>query len=204
MKMVLAAYFPGRPAGAPGKRFAGFRLLSRLLLPGALLLSGCAATQPELTALDDSEAFETLPMIALEGYRDDTNFYVRYRLGGRLYYAGGNWRERVQLVETPPAENYAAPTLMLEQGIRVYIYPGFSHVKAAIYDGWACVGSANFDRLSLHLNRELNIASSAADFSSQVLERLFEPDFQAAPELTEPISERWVDHLVEIVGDYLY
>jgi len=112
MKMALAAYFRGRPAGAPGKRYAGSRLLSRLLLPGALLLCGCAATQPELTVLGDSEAFETLPMIALEGYRDDTRFYLKYRLGGRLYYAGGNWRERVQLVDTPPAENYAAPTLV--------------------------------------------------------------------------------------------
>ena len=100
--------------------------------------------------------------------------------------------------------NVLAANLMLEHGIRVYIYPGFSHVKAAIYDGWACVGSANFDRLSLRLNRELNIASSDEDFSTQVLERLFEPDFLAAPELTEPIPERWVDHLVEIVGDYLF
>jgi len=100
--------------------------------------------------------------------------------------------------------NVLAANLMLEHGIRVYIYPGFSHVKAAIFDGWACVGSANFDRLSLHLNRELNIASSAPEFSAQLLERLFEPDFLVAPELTEPIPERWVDHLVEIVGDYLY
>ncbi|MGD8840602.1 MAG: phosphatidylserine/phosphatidylglycerophosphate/cardiolipin synthase family protein, partial [Gammaproteobacteria bacterium] len=100
--------------------------------------------------------------------------------------------------------NVLAANLMLQHGIRVYIYPGFSHVKASIYDGWACVGSANFDRLSLRLNRELNIASSDPDFSSQVLERLFETDFLVAPELTEPIPERWVDHLVEIVGDYLY
>ena len=93
---------------------------------------------------------------------------------------------------------------MLDNGIRVYIYPGFSHVKAAIYDGWACLGSANFDRLSLRLNRELNIASSEPALARQVIERLFEPDFRASPELTERIPERWVDHLVEIVGDYIY
>ena len=93
---------------------------------------------------------------------------------------------------------------MLQNGIRVFIYPGFSHVKAAIYDGWVCIGSANFDRFSLRLNRELNIASSDPALAEQVLERLFERDFEVSPELTELIPSRWVDHLVEIVGDYLY
>ena len=100
--------------------------------------------------------------------------------------------------------NVLAANLMLEHGIRVYIFPGFSHVKAAIYDGWVCAGSANFDRLSLRINRELNIASSHPAIAQQFIERLFEPDFLASPELTQPIPQRWVDHLVEIVGDYLY
>ncbi len=100
--------------------------------------------------------------------------------------------------------NVLAANLMLKHGIRVFIYPGFSHVKAAIYDGWVCVGSANFDRWSLRLNRELNLASSAPAVAEQLLERLFEPDFRLSPELMEPIAERWIDHLVEIIGDYLY
>ena len=100
--------------------------------------------------------------------------------------------------------NVLAANLMLKHGIRVFIYPGFSHVKAAIYDGWVCVGSANFDRLSLHINRELNIASSAPEIADQLLERLFEPDFRGSPELLEPIPERWVDYLVEMIADYSY
>ena len=100
--------------------------------------------------------------------------------------------------------NVLAANLMLEHGIRVYIYPGFSHVKAAVYDGWVCVGSANFDRLSLRINRELNIASSHPELARQFLDRLFEQDFLVSPELVQPIPDRWVDHLVEIVGDYLY
>lgn len=100
--------------------------------------------------------------------------------------------------------NVLAANLMLKHGIRVFIYPGFSHVKASIYDGWVCVGSANFDRLSLRLNRELNISSSAPEVAEQLLERVFEPDFRSSPELTEPIPDRWIDHLVEIVGDYIY
>ena len=100
--------------------------------------------------------------------------------------------------------NVLAANLMLKHGIRVFIYPGFSHVKASIYDGWVCVGSANFDRLSLRLNRELNISSSEPEVAEQLLERVFEPDFRGSPELTEPIPDRWIDHLVEIVGDYIY
>ena len=100
--------------------------------------------------------------------------------------------------------NVLAANLMLSQGIRVYIYPGFSHVKAAIYDGWVCLGSANFDRWSLRLNRELNIASSAPALAQQLRERLFEPDFAASPELTEPFPEHWLDHLAEIVADYIF
>ena len=100
--------------------------------------------------------------------------------------------------------NVLAANLMLSQGIRVYIYPGFSHVKAAIYDGWVCLGSANFDRWSLRLNRELNIASSAPALAQQLRERLFEPDFAVSPELTEPFPEHWLDHLAEIVADYIF
>jgi len=100
--------------------------------------------------------------------------------------------------------NVLAANLMLEHGIRVFIYPGFSHVKASVFDGWVCVGSANFDRLSLYINRELNLASSAPEVAEQLLERLFEPDFRSSPELTEPIPERWIDHLVEIIADYIY
>ncbi len=100
--------------------------------------------------------------------------------------------------------NVLAANLMLSHGIRVYIFPGFSHVKAAIYDGWVCIGSANFDRWSLKLNREMNIASSHPELATQVRERLFEPDFAASPELSEPVPERWTDYLIEILGDYVY
>ena len=93
---------------------------------------------------------------------------------------------------------------MIENGVRVFIYPGFSHVKAAIYDGWACVGSANFDRLSLRINRELNIASSDPDIAAALNAELFEPDFERSAELTKPLPERWADPLVELLGDYVY
>jgi cardiolipin synthase len=58
------------------------------------------------------------------------------------------------------ASNQVAINQMLKNGIRVYQYPGMSHIKAAIFDGWACVGSANFDKLSFQVNREVNLATS--------------------------------------------
>jgi cardiolipin synthase A/B len=97
-----------------------------------------------------------------------------------------------------------AANQMLEHGIRVYIYPGFTHAKAAIFDGWACVGSANFDRLSLKINREINLATSEPEAVRELLDELFLPDFERSPELTEPFPQAWADRLIEMVGDYVF
>jgi phosphatidylserine/phosphatidylglycerophosphate/cardiolipin synthase-like enzyme len=101
------------------------------------------------------------------------------------------------------ASNALAANAMLEQGIRVFLYPGMSHVKAAVFDGWACLGSANCDNLSFHTNKELNIATSHAPTVDELLERLFKADFAQSVELTEPFPERWSDYLTEIMVDYL-
>jgi cardiolipin synthase len=93
---------------------------------------------------------------------------------------------------------------MLENGIRVFLYPGMSHIKAAVFDGWACLGSANLDNLSLRVNKELNIATSHPPAVDTLLSSLFEKDFERSTELLEPFPERWVDHLAEIFIDYFY
>ncbi len=97
-----------------------------------------------------------------------------------------------------------AANTMLANGIRVYIYPGFSHVKAAIFDGWASMGSANLDRLSLHINKEINIATSEPAAVKALQEDLFQPDFAKSRELTEPFPLRWTDHIIEMFGDYVF
>ena len=99
--------------------------------------------------------------------------------------------------------NALAANAMLEHGIRVLVYPGMSHVKAAIFDGWACLGSANWDKLSFRTNKELNIATSHPEAVDTLLERVFIADFAQSVELTEPFPERWSDHLAEIVADYI-
>lgn len=97
-----------------------------------------------------------------------------------------------------------AANTMLKHGIRVYIYPGFTHAKAAIFDGWASVGSANLDRLSLKINRELNITTSEPRAVQELLDELFIPDFAGSRELTEPFPEQWADYLIEVFGDYFF
>jgi cardiolipin synthase len=99
--------------------------------------------------------------------------------------------------------NVLAANAMLEHGIRVFLYPGMSHVKAAVFDGWACVGSANWDKLSFRTNKELNIATSHPEYVQDLMDRIFTPDFAQSVELTEPFPERWSDHLMEVVADYL-
>jgi len=60
--------------------------------------------------------------------------------------------------------NLIATRAFLKNGVRVYAYPGMTHVKVALYDGWAIVGSANFDKLSLRVNGETCIATSDPGF----------------------------------------
>jgi cardiolipin synthase len=100
--------------------------------------------------------------------------------------------------------NMLAANALLRNGVRVFIYQGMSHVKAAIYDDWVCLGSANWDRWSFHLNKELNIATSEPSVVQALKKRVFEADFAASVELTEPIPESLSDYLYEVFGDYFF
>ena len=100
--------------------------------------------------------------------------------------------------------NAIAINHMFAHGIRVYRYPGMSHIKAAVFDGWACLGSANWDKWSLAINKELNLATSHPEAVDELVSRVFDVDFAQSPELTEPFPERWSDHLLEFLGDYIF
>jgi cardiolipin synthase len=99
--------------------------------------------------------------------------------------------------------NILAANTMLANGIRVYIYPGTSHMKGAVYDGWLCLGSANFDDLSLRVNRELNIATSDPDAVQGFIDEVLQPDIDMSVELTEPFPKNWSDYLMELLADHL-
>jgi cardiolipin synthase len=97
--------------------------------------------------------------------------------------------------------NRVAINKMLQNGIRVYQYPGMSHIKAAVFDGWACVGSANFDKLSFQVNREVNLATSHAPVVNELLERLFMPDLARSTEITEMMDLTMQARFFELVAD---
>ena len=87
--------------------------------------------------------------------------------------------------------------------MRVYAFPGMTHVKAALYDGWACIGSANFDKLSLRVNLETNIGTSDPRFAGRLERELFERDFARSRELLEVRSVGWSAYLASFVANQL-
>lgn len=99
------------------------------------------------------------------------------------------------------ASNRVAINQMLKHGIRVYRYPGMSHVKAAIFDGWACLGSANFDKMSLKVNKELNLATSEASVVSALLTELFYPDLLLSDEIYSPVEVNVATKVAEVIVD---
>ena len=88
---------------------------------------------------------------------------------------------------------------LLEHGVRVYFYPGMTHVKALLVDDWACLGSANLNHLSLRLCQEQNLATSDPAFADQLRRDLFEEDFSHSQELTNPITIGWNDLVANFV-----
>jgi cardiolipin synthase len=95
--------------------------------------------------------------------------------------------------------NRVTANILAANGVRVYIYPGMTHVKAAVFDGWACLGSANFNKLSLKSNRETNIATADPGFVGELLRRVFEADFACSPLLEEALEVRWTDRVAQSI-----
>ncbi len=92
---------------------------------------------------------------------------------------------------------------LIDSGVRVYAYPGMTHVKAAIYDGWACVGSANLNKMSLRIGQELDVAYSDPVAVEQLKQELFETDFRRSREVKSVESVSWVDSLIKVFSDQL-
>jgi phosphatidylserine/phosphatidylglycerophosphate/cardiolipin synthase-like enzyme len=89
--------------------------------------------------------------------------------------------------------NLVVANYLLQHGVRVYFYPGMTHVKALLADGWTCIGSGNLNHLSLRICQEQNIATSDPAFAAEVRRDLFEQDVARSYELKEPLSVGWAD-----------
>jgi hypothetical protein len=105
--------------------------------------------------------------------------------------------------QIPPEAQTPQGCPMLKYGARVFTYPGMSHVKAAVYDGWACLGSADFDKLSFRVNKEMNLGCSAPAFMDDLLESAFTPDFEPAVELRRPLPAVWHNTVATIIASQL-
>ena len=91
---------------------------------------------------------------------------------------------------------------LLKYGVRVYIYPGTSHIKAASYDGWVCFGTANYDDLSLHKNYEVNLATSDPLFSEKFEKEVLINGQNLSSELLEPFKIEVSDRIKYEFKDY--
>ncbi|MCL2335076.1 MAG: phosphatidylserine/phosphatidylglycerophosphate/cardiolipin synthase family protein [Endomicrobia bacterium] len=73
--------------------------------------------------------------------------------------------------------NVVKANIMFNNGIKVYFYPRMSHIKAAVYDNWACVGTANFDKMSLYIFSEISFGIWDEKFVNELINKLFLKDF---------------------------
>jgi cardiolipin synthase A/B len=100
--------------------------------------------------------------------------------------------------------NRALIPQLLRNGIRVWLLPEISHVKAAIYDGWACIGSANFDRLSFRVNHEFNIGYSDPAAVDTLRRDLFLEDMARGTEIKAPLpgsmAPQFTDTLLQVLA----
>jgi phosphatidylserine/phosphatidylglycerophosphate/cardiolipin synthase-like enzyme len=97
--------------------------------------------------------------------------------------------------------NRVVANRLLRAGVRVFVNPGMTHVKALAVDGcWAYLGTGNFDALSLRHNRELGLAVSGCPLVAELEQRVFLPDFCPAWELHQPLPLTLADYLSEIAA----
>ncbi len=101
--------------------------------------------------------------------------------------------------------NRATVNRLLRAGIRVYLYPGQTHVKALAVDGvWAYLGTGNFDPLSLRHNRELGVAVSHGPLVGELEARLFLADFRPEWEVHEPLPLAGYEYAVEALAGLFF
>jgi cardiolipin synthase len=119
-------------------------------------------------------------------------------------HRGADVRVVLTVESTSDAVNHAnrvTVNQLLQAGVRVYLYPGMTHVKAMSVDGcWAYTGTGNFDPLSLRRNHEIGLAITEGSVIAELEERLFFSDFGPEWELTEPLPVTVIDHIYQWVA----
>jgi len=101
------------------------------------------------------------------------------------------------------AGNLSTARGLLLAGARVYIYPKMTHLKVMICDDWASVGSANFDTLSMRINRELNLAFADRAAVRELEKAVFLPDFRLSRRMLPHETGGIANILAETLADQL-
>lgn len=101
------------------------------------------------------------------------------------------------------AGNLGTARGLIEAGAKVYRYPGMSHLKVMICDGWATLGSANLDTLSMRINRELNLGFSDPETVRGLERAVFSPDFRRSDRMKLSDTDSAMAPLAEAVADHL-
>lgn len=101
------------------------------------------------------------------------------------------------------AGNLATANGLIRAGAKVYQYPRMTHMKLMICDDWANFGSANFDTLSLRINRELNLAFGHRASVLELEQRVFLPDFRHSRKIRLDETTAITNALAETLADQL-
>ena len=96
--------------------------------------------------------------------------------------------------------NMVKANMMFRNGIKIYFYPKMSHVKAAIYDNWACAGTSNFDKMSLYINSEINFGIDDPDFVEDLHNKLFLKDFAVSALMKEERELDSMDYIMSVLS----
>jgi cardiolipin synthase len=96
--------------------------------------------------------------------------------------------------------NRVTANRLLAAGVRVFICPCMTHMKAGAIDGcWAYLGSGNYDALSLRHNCELGMLIGGGPLLGEIEEQLFCADCRPDWELKKPLHVTIADYLGEMV-----
>ncbi len=96
--------------------------------------------------------------------------------------------------------NMVKANILFKNGITVYFYPRMSHIKAGIFDNWACVGSANFDKLSLYISNEMNFGISDPGFVEALHTQLFQKDFEESEIMDKELELKPGDYIMSTLA----
>jgi cardiolipin synthase len=101
------------------------------------------------------------------------------------------------------AGNLSTARGLILAGAKVYRYPKMTHLKVMICDDWASVGSANFDTLSMRINRELNLAFSDRTVVQELVRSVFLPDLRQSRRVYLKETEGIANIMAETIADQL-